>query len=45
MNCAEVRNVFTWTDEELALRKVVRRFVEAEIAPRRDDLEHGDLPP
>jgi len=26
-------------------RAAVRRFVETEIAPRRHDLEHGDVPP
>ncbi len=34
-----------WSDEQLAVRDAVRRFVEEEIAPRVDDLEHGDLPP
>src|SRR5262245_27963538 len=27
------------------IRDAVRQFVEAEIAPKRDELEHGDLPP
>jgi alkylation response protein AidB-like acyl-CoA dehydrogenase len=27
------------------VRDAVRRFVEAEIEPHRDELEHGDLPP
>ncbi|MGE0308521.1 MAG: acyl-CoA dehydrogenase family protein, partial [Acidimicrobiia bacterium] len=34
-----------WSDEQEEMRLAVRRFVEAEIAPIRDDLEHGDLPP
>ncbi|ONH31777.1 acyl-CoA dehydrogenase family protein [Pseudofrankia asymbiotica] len=37
--------MLTWTDEEQELRKAVRRFVEAEVAPRREELEHGDLAP
>jgi len=27
------------------IRDAVRQFVEAEIVPKRDELEHGDLPP
>src|SRR3974390_1343482 len=27
------------------IREAVRQFVDAEIRPRRDELEHGDLPP
>ncbi len=37
--------MFEWTEEQQMIRDAVRQFVEAEIAPRRDDLEHGDLPP
>lgn len=37
MNC--------WTDEQLMFREAVRRFVEAEVVPRREDLEHNGLPP
>jgi acyl-CoA dehydrogenase len=37
--------VFEWSPEQLMIRDAVRQFVEAEIAPRRDELEHGDLPP
>jgi acyl-CoA dehydrogenase len=37
--------VFEWSEEQLAVRDVVRRFVEAEVAPNVEDLEHGDLPP
>src|SRR5688572_14255700 len=37
--------MFQWSDEQLMIRDAVRQFVEAEIAPRRDELEHGDLPP
>jgi len=27
------------------IRDAVRQFIEAEIVPKRDELEHGDLPP
>jgi acyl-CoA dehydrogenase len=37
--------MFAWTDEQLAIRDAVRRFVADEIAPRVPDLEHGDVPP
>ncbi|MDA8072964.1 MAG: acyl-CoA dehydrogenase family protein [Actinomycetota bacterium] len=37
--------MFEWTEEQVAVRAAVRRFVEAEVVPRVDDLEHGDLPP
>ncbi|MCC6216210.1 MAG: acyl-CoA dehydrogenase family protein [Polyangiaceae bacterium] len=34
-----------WSETHLAIREMTRRFVEAEIVPKLDDLEHGDLPP
>jgi alkylation response protein AidB-like acyl-CoA dehydrogenase len=34
-----------WSEQHLMIRDMVRRFIEAEIAPRLHDLEHGDLPP
>ena len=37
--------MFEWSEEQQMIRDAVRQFVEAEIAPRRDELEHGDLPP
>ncbi len=37
--------MFKWSDEQLMIRDAVRQFVEAEIAPKREELEHGDLPP
>ena len=37
--------MFEWTDDQLAIRDAVRRFVAEEIAPRVTELEHGDLPP
>jgi alkylation response protein AidB-like acyl-CoA dehydrogenase len=40
-----IEPVYEWTDEQLAVRDAVRRFVEAEVAPRVQELEHGDLPP
>jgi acyl-CoA dehydrogenase len=37
--------MFEWSEEQLMVREAVRRFVEAEVVPHIDELEHGDLPP
>src|SRR3984957_12471833 len=37
--------MFEWSEEQLAIRDAVRRFVEEEIKPNIDELEHGDTPP
>ncbi|HUO48031.1 MAG TPA: acyl-CoA dehydrogenase family protein [Acidimicrobiales bacterium] len=37
--------MFEWSEEQRMIREAVRQFVDAEIRPRRDELEHGDLPP
>ena len=34
-----------WNEQQLMIRDAVRRFVETEIQPRREELEFGDLPP
>lgn len=34
-----------WSESHQLIRDSVRRFVETEIAPNLEDLEHGDLPP
>ncbi len=34
-----------WSDQHRMIRDAVRKFVEAEIAPNLDALEHGDMPP
>jgi len=34
-----------WSETHLAIRDMVRRFVEAEIKPKLEELEHGELPP
>ena len=34
-----------WTDEHKMLRDAIRSFVEREIVPLHDQLEHGDLAP
>src|SRR5437588_8172784 len=34
-----------WNEMQLAVRDMVRRFVEAEIKPKLNDIEHGDTPP
>jgi acyl-CoA dehydrogenase len=37
--------MFEWSDEPQMLRDVVRQFIDKEIRPHVDELEHGDLPP
>ena len=34
-----------WSDEQQQIQAAVRDFVQKEVVPRRDDLEHGDLVP
>src|SRR3954452_12230963 len=34
-----------WPDELQEMRTAVRSFVEREVVPLREELEHGDLPP
>jgi alkylation response protein AidB-like acyl-CoA dehydrogenase len=34
-----------WNETHLAVRDAIRRFVESEIKPKLEELEHGDLPP
>src|SRR5438477_6051363 len=40
-----VPSMFEWSEEQRMIRDAVRQFVEAEIAPRRDEFEFGDTPP
>ncbi len=37
--------MFEWSKDDLAVRDAVRAFVDKEIRPLQDELEHGDLPP
>jgi alkylation response protein AidB-like acyl-CoA dehydrogenase len=37
--------MFEWSEEQQMIRDAVRQFIQAEVVPKRDDLEHGDLPP
>ena len=34
-----------WSEQHKQIRSMVRRFVETEIVPQIDELEHGDTPP
>jgi alkylation response protein AidB-like acyl-CoA dehydrogenase len=34
-----------WSETQQTVRDMVRKFVEAEIVPKLEELEHGDLPP
>jgi alkylation response protein AidB-like acyl-CoA dehydrogenase len=37
--------MFEWSEEQLMVRDAIRRFIEEEVVPHIDELEHGDLPP
>lgn len=37
--------MFDWTPEQVAIRDAVRAFVDKEVRPLQDELEHGDLAP
>jgi alkylation response protein AidB-like acyl-CoA dehydrogenase len=37
--------MFEWTEEQLMIRQAVRQFVEKEVKPNLEELEHGDTPP
>ncbi|MDA8341985.1 MAG: acyl-CoA dehydrogenase family protein, partial [Actinomycetota bacterium] len=37
--------MFEWSDEQVMVRDAIRRFIDEEIKPHLDELEHGDLPP
>ncbi|MFQ5512944.1 MAG: acyl-CoA dehydrogenase family protein [Myxococcota bacterium] len=34
-----------WSEEQQAYREALRRFIDAEIVPNLEELEHGDTPP
>ena len=34
-----------WSEQHQMIRDAVRRFVEAEVVPNLEELEHGDMPP
>jgi acyl-CoA dehydrogenase len=34
-----------WSEQHLMIRDMMRRFIDEEIKPRWQDLEHGELPP
>jgi acyl-CoA dehydrogenase len=37
--------MYEWSESQIMIRDAVRRFLEAEVAPKVEELEHGDLPP
>jgi acyl-CoA dehydrogenase len=39
------RKMFEWPEELQMVRDAVRQFVDNEVRPHREELEHGDLPP
>jgi len=34
-----------WSEQHLQIREMVRRFIDAEVRPKLEQIEHGDLPP
>ena len=40
-----MRAMYEWPEELQMIRDAVRQFVDNEIRPHREELEHGDLPP
>ena len=36
--------MYDWSEEQQAIMAVVRRFVDEEIRPHLDDLEHNGVP-
>ena len=37
--------MYEWSEEQLMMRDAVRDFIQAEIVPRIDEFEFGDVPP
>ena len=37
--------MLTWSEESLAIQEAVRRFVDEEVRPVLDDIEHEGVPP
>ena len=37
--------MYDWSEEHQAIIQVMRRFVDEEIRPHLDDLEHNGMPP
>jgi alkylation response protein AidB-like acyl-CoA dehydrogenase len=37
--------MYEWSDEHLMIRDAMRDFIDKEIKPHIEELEHGDLPP
>ncbi len=37
--------MYEWSDEHLMVRDAIRQFVEKEVKPNLEELEHGDTPP
>jgi alkylation response protein AidB-like acyl-CoA dehydrogenase len=40
-----MRAMFEWPEELQMVRDAVRQFVDNEVRPHREELEHGDMPP
>ncbi|MEO2169542.1 MAG: acyl-CoA dehydrogenase family protein, partial [bacterium] len=42
---ASFPHMIEWSEQHIVLRDALRKFIEAEIAPNLEELEHGDTPP
>src|SRR5713101_2187105 len=34
-----------WSEQHRMIQDMMRKFIQAEVVPNREQLEHGDLPP
>ncbi|MEI8336624.1 MAG: acyl-CoA dehydrogenase family protein, partial [Actinomycetes bacterium] len=41
----ERNQMYEWSEEHKMIRDAVRQFIDAEVRPRREELEFGDTPP
>ncbi|MBI4766396.1 MAG: acyl-CoA dehydrogenase family protein, partial [Deltaproteobacteria bacterium] len=37
--------MYQWNEEQVMIRDAVRKFIEKEIKPKLEEIEHGDSPP
>jgi alkylation response protein AidB-like acyl-CoA dehydrogenase len=40
-----IHNMIEWSESQQYVRDSIRRFIEEEVVPYNEDLEHGDMPP
>ncbi len=37
--------MYQWNEEQVMIRDAIRKFIEKEVKPRLEEIEHGDMPP